>query len=528
MIHSYVGRLTICIPRDFPREFKYYRIIALKYVCEHFGLADGEYRAMRASLLLGAWIIHHFNALQRRPQSTESHAEMLACVSAWEPIDWDDPEEGKYPILYGRGVFYASDIVMTDQCWRLPVTRLPSADDIANYYNVSDFDTLVATFTGGLVQAPADAHRRVRNRARHMIDVVHLRSQNIRDDESIPNLNLQDRGIELRPRPEPRGIDVDNHQEALDEDITNEMDEQNANDPDALCSRMLANFAYNIFQRSPNKKPINESAYVLIKPSRYPTLTCEIFKSIDLSRVFFSVFARECTVEAWNIIFDRYYPPHAFVLPTRGVQNWPALPYYQQWAAIRARLDANDVEVVRRAIKREFDEFIWVPHSYTDRVWCTKSSGLNPRNWKRYPPRPHNLAAPHIALNPRFRHLWSNIRVGLPPTATANPNDSNDDDDPEERVAEGSRRRAHPRREMDRENQYEERDEGEEIEGGRSRQSSVARRPEMIPYERQPSEIEGGHSRESSVARRPGMIPYERQPSELRRRCVRSYDSATT
>lgn len=399
--------------------------MAIKYVAEHLQLAAADHRVMKPSLLLGAWIVHHYNALQRRPQSTEAHSEMQACVSAWQPNDWDDPDQGKHPVLYDRGVFYASDIVMSDDCWRLPVTRLPSSEDIAGYYQSADFSSLMGIFIGGLTRAPANSGmiRRVANRKRKMTDVIHLTDRNIRDEFSLPDLKLRNRGLDLRVRPTPKGLDVDNRLPDIEEDFTRQMDNNDPDDPDAICNRMLANFAYNIFQRSPNKKSVNDPAHVLIPPNTFARLSCTIFKTVDLTRVFFAVYARECTTDAWNLIFDRYFPPHGAILPSTGIQNWPTLPYYQQWAHLRARLDREDVETVRREIKREFDTFVWVPHAYTDRVWCTKTSGLNQTLWTRHPPRPP-ASAPHIALNPRFRHLWKNLRVGSAPTpAGAAPSD---------------------------------------------------------------------------------------------------------
>ena len=414
--------------------YKYFRLVALKYVAMHFQMASGQARAMPPALALGAFVIHQFNALMHRPAMDQSSSRMIDTVIPHAHVDPVDDLSEVAPIGCIYGSLFLSDLVLTDVIWRIPTIRMVPPTDLAYLYHSASLSAVQGSFLQSNVLLERRPQiGRVQNKVRRVMDVTLYRDDedDIPDHERLlPSFNFHEKGIRMRDRLRPSGPDVAMLQQP--QEFTLYSDPYEPTSVDSAVERILHNFAPNIFLRGPNKKNNQAGSHIMLRRDAAQNTRLSIFKSFDLSEIFYRVqvrFAKDMAV--WENQFKYYFPPKGAVLAVRGgLQGFPYLPYYTQWKQLMSELSKRDAETVRAHIWREFIKLKWLPHATSDKLWNT-SQIKDHTHWCRLPDAHVKVACPQIVINPNYQKssTMRSIRLGPEPDFAAQAADDNDGDD---------------------------------------------------------------------------------------------------
>ena len=417
--------------------YKHYRTVALKYVVMHFIKSSGEARAMPSALGLGAFITHQFNALMHRPAMDQSSERMLEALTPHTHLNQQDDLSRVCSIGYGYGSLFLNDLVLTDVIWRTPTIRLVPPIDLAYLYRSASIRAVQGCFlqSNTLLERRSQIGR-IQNKIRRVEDITILRDNedDIPDhDRHLPSFNFHEKGIRMKDRIKPSGPDVNSM--VVETEFIADSDPYEPSNVDASVDRILRNFPANIFLRGPNKKNNQAGSHIILPRDSALHANISIFKSFDLSNIFYRVqvrFAKDQGV--WENQFKYYFPPKGAVLAVRGgLQGFPYLPYYTQWKLLMSQLTSQDAESIRAQIWREFKDLKWLPHATSDKLWNTKQ--MKERDfetyWCRLPDANVKVACPQIIINPN--HPKSNtilgIKLGKEPDFAAQAADNEDEED---------------------------------------------------------------------------------------------------
>jgi hypothetical protein len=411
--------------------FKFYRLSALLYVFKHLKDAVPEARVWPSCLALGAYAIHQLDALLHRPASQAQHLRLLECCSPHEPEEENDPDSNTIPVMYKHGLFYLSDLVISDRVWRLPTTRLPSADDLIVFYRAPDMASLRGNFNAhhALVTRTTtrNAHR-TNNRRAVTMDVHHIRGDD--DGHEREDINLPRHDIRLRDRIGPQGPDVDNmHEQGNGNSDNDDEDGEDTDSADVAINRIWAQLPYDMISMGPNKKSNRDGSHVLLGAGDASKATMDIFRTLDMSRIFRQIQARLCDDATWEVIFSRYFPAKSFPTPERGgMQGFPYMKFWQSWRTLTSRLSHADTETIRTALRGKWKTLKWIPHATSDRAWETKQA--KGRAFVRVPTNSTG-PCPQIAINPRFIAEYKQIKLANANAPSEHRNRSDDSDSDE-------------------------------------------------------------------------------------------------
>ena len=72
----------------------------------------------------------------------------------------------------------------------------------------------------------------------------------------------------------------------------------------------------------------------------------------------------------WNTAFRHLWPRKGHILKG-SAQNYWTCKYYLKWKHLIAAADAALANAMRKAIRKQFDKFLWIPRVSQDRMWDT-------------------------------------------------------------------------------------------------------------------------------------------------------------
>lgn len=351
---------------------------ALYHVVENLQSANRITRIKPVSLSLGALVTYQINALIYRP--AEGRSEDILLKAACQHV-LNDENTATHPIMYGRGVYFMSDITSSDGTYRLPEARIIGEDILVDLYRRDFLEDIEAEFDEPLV--PNKALREPptrRSRKRTIAYVLHASSSG-EDDEA--------EGGDVPETPRNVGGTAANEFEELVVDPRTT----------SRLSDIKRCFASDIFQLAPNPKSDLEQPWILLDPTQKEQIKIYIFRSQDISQVFSQAQYRIMSGTDWkDMVFRRYFPAKGATM-VKALQHFPSASYYMLWEALMNRLDEDKAKITRDHILNWFDTLRWVPHPESDRMWSTREA--TGRNWVRVPPGPAQNC-PRLALNPRF------------------------------------------------------------------------------------------------------------------------------
>jgi len=368
---------------------------------KNFQTASSVARGYRSSLALGAVTIYLLNSLNSRPAGGRRYDQLLeiCCQHVPNPdIDSDDEgddEDSLIPILYGRGLYFLSDIVVDDIIYRMPMQRPLDPLLLANLYERPDISTLETDMGVTMVIAEKGSMvnpNRIPNKRQRTTEV-----QYIQDDTPMVDFGLERRGVEVRPREREYGMDVDNHHTAIADSSDEEGNEQ---DIDAIVSKIWAQVPYDIFAKAANGKKQADPPHLIMSNAARSKVTWDAFHTTDLSAIFEKAQIRMTPPQFWQEnLFARYFPPKGAKPKERGkLQNFPYMTYYQKWVKLMGDLSEDDAKVVRAAVWKRFKKVKWLPHADTDRMWVTKN-GQHDKRFTMYPKGADFTTCPQLAVN---------------------------------------------------------------------------------------------------------------------------------
>lgn len=378
------------------------RIAALQYVFRNFNNAQPGDRALSTSLLLGAVSIHMLNALNSRPAEGKEVSEMLEVCCQHIPVESgatidnsdDENEPELRPILYDRGLYFISDLVIDDGSgiYRMPRKRRMHTTHLTWLYGRNSFHMLEADIGITVVMAPKGslaAPGRSFNRRKRTMSVAFARNT---DEPNNHDFGLANMGIVLRPKPRERGPDTE-------EFTAYSSDEDNDENIDEVVSRIWVQLPYDIFAISANGKKVTSPSYLIMSREERCNITLDIFKSLDMSALFEKVQIRRVSMQFWkDTLFPRFFPPKRSSPKEQGKhQNFPYTRYYADWVSLMKRLSEKDSEIVRRKLWEQFKTLKWFLHGASDRMWATKV--MQSSSWTAYPLGIELSPSPHIAVN---------------------------------------------------------------------------------------------------------------------------------
>jgi hypothetical protein len=309
--------------------------------------------------------------------------------------DDEDANDG-HLIMYDRDLFFVSDLVTEDKVYHIPINRRMDPEHLAFLYRSQGLSALQQEFRVQQVMLEKSAINptRISNRRTTTMDATFVWDGSI----DVPQVDFQlaDRGVELRPRVRPTGRDVDEDGEFSDGD------DEPKGDINDVVRKIWSQFPYDIFGKGPNKRASTANSHIALQCHDADNITTDIFKTFDLSGVFTQVHAKTVESAFWEgILFDRYFPDKGTsAKPPGKLQKFPYMKYYMQWADVTSHLSKRHANLIRNAMRIEFQRLYWLPFPQSDRLWATKiPSGAG---WKVYPQGTKISLCPQIAINLRW------------------------------------------------------------------------------------------------------------------------------
>lgn len=424
------------------RTFKFFRLAAINYIVQGLSKDSPAARIRPASLAIGAICIHMLNALLRRPDDRFAEAT-LADLCAMKISDGTDIRNGDtfrddrdgpfHPIGSALGWYTVCDVIRNTggQWWRIPpsavIDHTPEARVLLLLYRTrtqADLEYFLNA-VGRMFRPRAKNPTRIRNKMQLTSPI------SLVNPEAIQPLNwgLHARGIRL--------VDEPVFEDAPDEDLLGQPNRDgrdiflapNAN-VDSILDNILAQFAYDIIQRSPNQKYSSQGAYCTLTQEQQMLVTIDLFKGkvLPFERAWLRFSIWDDWVNMVNCLF-----PDIEQAPITNPQNYGSCRYFYLWDRLMRNLGSpGDRLEVRRAVARHIASYHWLPYANSDRIWQSKVQNSGTVKYEGPPP---SGPAPLIALTPRVAmpnhgtHFGNPYPAQAPPAPNASDGDDDDDDD---------------------------------------------------------------------------------------------------
>ncbi|KAK7440778.1 hypothetical protein VKT23_016854 [Stygiomarasmius scandens] len=408
----------IAVPMTVWWAFKTLRLSGIFYLLVSGQQPRRVYRAMHESAILYAVATWMLNALNYR--ESDSNKLMLKLVESCmqhirvevdieneeEEPQRDEEGDRNYGVVpnRNRGVFFIAAVTTDDRIWRVAPTRYLLEDEkVAKVYRCDTWDEFTQYFgVSRMIQAETERPtvRRVHNKIKRTLRVAQIEREvlgvNVGEGGNGEDpFQVEEQGVRCRPIATAQGEDVDAFftQTGIQRNVDGSVDNK--------LNQIWRQFPVDVFAVSPNQGGIGSPSYVLLGVVDRLKLTEEVFRSLDLTRLFKKVQVRFMDERDWDrLLFDKLFPDKREgqgPIYRGDKQNYPYCTYYMDWASLMDRLVGCDRETVRNAVRIRFRQLLWLPWVRSDRMWSTKrESG---RNIVIYPVGAEPGACPAIAVN---------------------------------------------------------------------------------------------------------------------------------
>jgi hypothetical protein len=343
------------------------------------------------------WIL---NGAHRTPAYRLLSLAKQACpqILTEDDVDPEDPDAVTAPLMYEAGTYFICDIVADSRtrCYRIPYSKEFDSQSILQAYEMGTINELDHILGVGELQTgqPQPHTDRTSNRStRQTMDVRHFRPQ----DRPLPALGSGLDGIPLPNPPRPHGPDVDyfihhgggNRQPIPDEDVPQDAPR------DPLKSEVrviLEQMFFDVLQESPNRKSQREGAWTNIPQAlRHELAVEDLYLTLDFP--FHSVQYNIASTDQWALHFDRFFPA---TVPKKLPQNFGKSRYFNAYLNLIRRLSSPQLVRVRSELRTKFNALAWIPHTESDRMWCTRKMAST--RWMHLPRG--SMDGPKISVNP--------------------------------------------------------------------------------------------------------------------------------
>lgn len=170
-------------------------------------------------------------------------------------------------------------------------------------------------------------------------------------------------------------------------------------DIDARTSNLWRQFVMDITSKSPNQRGMANPSHLRLDNRQRSSGDDSPYRNIRLPEVFNAVWYRRSTTEQWRTSFN-WLLPRPGHRTTDGVQNYHTCLYYRTWMRmLEENQDNVDViNAIRNAFWDRIQQWRWIPHAQSDKMWPTSAKKPSSKDFTRWPPAPNRPPAPHILL----------------------------------------------------------------------------------------------------------------------------------
>lgn len=318
-----------------------------------------------------------------------------------EDDDLEDPDTITMPLMYEAGVYFICDVVADNVThgYRIPWAKQFSPQLIAQAYDQGTINQVRHLLGAGELNTgrrPINIERTSNRTANPTLDVQNLRPH----DRPLPQIGNRLNGLPVPKVRRPQGPDVDHFNQhgsgnrrldiANNPDLNNEVPEISLKQQ---VQEILEQLYYDILHESPNKRNHLEGAWTNIPRALREQLAVEdLFMHLEFP--FVAVQYTFATEAQWNKHFDRFFPP---TIPAHAGQNFGKSRYYHTYISLVRLLSTHRLDLVRAELRVKFNSLVWIPHTESDRMWCTKKT--NAQRWY-YLPTNGDKKGPKIAIHP--------------------------------------------------------------------------------------------------------------------------------
>ncbi|KAK7437734.1 hypothetical protein VKT23_018450 [Stygiomarasmius scandens] len=302
-----------------------------------------------------------------------------------------------------RGLFFLAAVTTDDRIWRVAPTRFLLQDEkVAKVYRCDAWDEFTQYFgVSRMIQNETERPtvRRVHNKIKRTLRVAQIEREvpgvNVGGGNGEDPFQVEEQGVRCRPIARAQGEDVDAFfaQTGIQRNVDGSVDNK--------LNLIWRQFPVDIFAVSPNRRGIGNLSYVLLGVVDRLQVTNEVFRTLDLSRLFEKVQVRFMDERDWDrLLFDKLFPDKCEgqgPIYKGDKQSYPSCTYYKDWASLMDRLVGYDREVVRSAVRVRFRQLLWLPWVRSDRMWSTKQERSH--NVVIYPVGGEPGTCPAIAVN---------------------------------------------------------------------------------------------------------------------------------
>lgn len=314
-------------------------------------------------------------------------------------VDAQDPDAITKPLMYEAGVYFICDVTLDSRTnvYRIPFSKTFDELLLARAYEKGTVNDLRHALGVGEVATgnrKPNVERTGNRTSNHTLDVRSLRPP----ERPLPIVGQRLNGLPLPAAPRPRGPDVDyfnrrggGNRDAVMLELDIQQDPNNGNPLKNEVQVILEQMFFDILQESPNKRTHTEGSWTNIPHMLREEYGVEnLYQRLDLP--FHAVQYAILSPEKWLLHFNRFFPP---TIPKHAGQNFGKASYYHSYLNLVRTLSQQRLTQVRAELFGKFNTLAWVPHTESDRMWCTKKALT--RNWSSLPPG--IVQGPKVAIN---------------------------------------------------------------------------------------------------------------------------------
>ncbi|KAH9931385.1 uncharacterized protein B0H18DRAFT_832582, partial [Fomitopsis serialis] len=162
-------------------------------------------------------------------------------------------------------------------------------------------------------------------------------------------------------------------------------------------TRLWEQFKYDLIDKAPGPRDKRQPSYMIVSQEERVNAPDALFQSPELP--FSQVRVIKVERDHWRTkMFDRYFPlPNVPI--NHALQNFTNCTYWKLWGGlVGGRTTPVNVNLIRGAVFRLYDELLWLPYTESDRIWTTKTTTAMRANRI---PCDSDAPAPLLAINPR-------------------------------------------------------------------------------------------------------------------------------
>ncbi|OJT03953.1 hypothetical protein TRAPUB_5363 [Trametes pubescens] len=407
---------AICIPNSVWWDFKFCRTAAISYVVKEMSSDPPQSRAHIQSLVLGAALVYMLNAITQRPSEWRAERALAEACALYVPsgedvanpitLDLDYEPTDKEPIGDGQGLYFLCGILRDEehQWWRAPVGRgrieLPQLFTLYRATSLGEIEATLGATGVRRRRRPANLTR-IANQRQRTTEIEFT------NPEAVVPLDLDLEGLVITISPTLRltGRDIPVTDAYDDEEV-------DAIGPDTdvsmLFDRLVAQWAYDMIQVSPNMKSRNDPSWTTLSVDQQRLVTLSLYKRLVLP--FKGVWYRTGDAKYWDLLFDRFFPPQTKSLDK--LQNYPGCRYFQLWLRLRAQVAKAPFEQLRNRLRPIFRDLDWLPYTDSDRIWNTRKPLQSVHAWTPLGSAANTGPGVRIAIN-GMKHPHPTVVLGV-------------------------------------------------------------------------------------------------------------------